>query len=93
MALEAQVVGTWGRLEGDPQLRGHFGRIPFDLLPPSAGKATLSELVLGSAALSEGGAVAALSELQTGSAGLSAGGAVGLLSEGLAGSADLPEDC
>jgi hypothetical protein len=28
-ALEAQIVGTRGRLEGDPQLRGHFGRIPF----------------------------------------------------------------
>ena len=36
MALEAQVVGTRGRLEGDPQLRGHFGRIPF-LLAPTVG--------------------------------------------------------
>ena len=31
MTLHAQVVGRWGRLQGNAQLRGHFGRIPFAL--------------------------------------------------------------
>lgn len=31
MSVAAQTVGTWGRLTGNAQLRGHFGRIPFAL--------------------------------------------------------------
>ncbi len=60
MALEAQIVGQMGRLEGDPQLRGHYGRIPFSLLV-SAGKAVLFEDG-ATAELIEGGATATLTE-------------------------------
>ena len=95
MSLEAQVVGTWGRLEGAPQLRGHFGRIPFDLfvLIGASGKVLLSELAVGSLLLSADGSRAVLSELAVGSVTLNEDGARAVLSELAVGSVKLSEDC
>ncbi len=92
MALEAQVVGTWGRLEGDPQLRGHFGRIPFDLFVPSSGKVALSDAQSTAVLLSAGGATVALSDAPSGSAALTAGGATVVLFDNAV-DVDLSEDC
>lgn len=87
MSLEARIVGQRGCLEGDPLLRGHWGRIPYDVAA-AAGKATLTEggaaaalIEFGaSASLTEGGATATPSEGGT-TAALTEGGAMMTLTE------------
>lgn len=90
MPLEAQIVGTRGRLEGDPQLRGHFGRIPFDFEPP--GVALLADVALDDAILDEGMTTAQLSEALTWAATLDDDATEALLSDTIAETAEVSDE-